>query len=152
MLSKTIEFLSMSLVAHKEGGFSLLSLLFGVVSGSFKPVLALYGLFRIVPLFRSDDVTECFDLQIYYKTTSCRLYYKIGIEGKWKKRGHYIFWQLTPWFIPDLPGGRQFALRNSWDVELLLELKERRNQTPHKRCICVTCKLVKQLRRGVSCT
>ena len=65
----------MSLVAHTEGGFSLFHLL-GVVSGTFQTLLACYGLFRAVPLFTSHKVTECFDLQIYYKSTSCRFYYK----------------------------------------------------------------------------
>ena len=40
------------------------------------------------------------------------------------------FLQLTPWFNPDLPGDRQFAPRNSSEVEFLLESKERRNHTP----------------------
>ena len=54
----------MSLVAHQDGGFSLFHF-FGVVSGTFQPLLPSYGLFRVVPLFASNDVTECFDLQIY---------------------------------------------------------------------------------------
>ena len=62
MLSKAIECLSRSLVTHKEGGLSLFYLLFGVVSGSFQPALASYGLFRLVPILTSDDVTEYFDL------------------------------------------------------------------------------------------
>ena len=70
MLSKIIECLAMSLVTHKEGTFSLLRLLFRVKTGSFKPILACYSLFRFVTIFTSDDVTECFDLQmqIYYKS------------------------------------------------------------------------------------
>ena len=71
--------LSMSLVAHTKGGFSLFHLL-GVVSGTFQTLLAWYGLFRAVPLFTSHKVTECFDLQIYYKSTSCRFYYK-GVQA-----------------------------------------------------------------------
>ena len=51
------------LVAHKEGSFSLFHL-FGVLSGTFQPFPACHGLFRVVSLFTSDDVTECFDLQI----------------------------------------------------------------------------------------
>ena len=53
----------MSLVAHQEGGFSLFDL-FGVVSGMFLRVLASYQLFRVVLFFTSNEVTECFDLQI----------------------------------------------------------------------------------------
>ena len=53
----------MSFVAHQEGGFSLLYL-FGVVSGLFQPLLASYGLLRVVLFFTSNDVTKCFDLQI----------------------------------------------------------------------------------------
>ena len=91
--------------AHKEGDFSLLHL-FGVVSGRFQPFSACYCLFRIVPLFTSDD-TKCFDLQIYYKPTStkeCKCHYKarrffwITERGKWyskvgqalTKRGNFI--------------------------------------------------------------
>ena len=40
---------------------------------------ACYGLLLVVRLFTSDEVTNCFDLQIYYKSTStkqCRSYYK----------------------------------------------------------------------------
>ena len=68
----------MSSVAHKEGGFSLSRLLFGVVSVLFQSVLACYSFLWFVPLFTSDDVTECFDLQIYYKSTLCRFSYKLG--------------------------------------------------------------------------
>ena len=50
----------MSLVAHQEGGISLFHL-FGIVSATFQPLLAYYGLFRIVPFFTSNNVTECFD-------------------------------------------------------------------------------------------
>ena len=59
-LSKTIEYLSMSLVAHKEGCSSLFHL-FEFVSGTLQPFPACYGLSRVVPLFTRDDVTECFD-------------------------------------------------------------------------------------------
>ena len=62
MLSKTIQCLAMQLVANKEGCFALLRL-FGVVSGSFEPVLACYGLFQVVSLFKSDNLRECFDLK-----------------------------------------------------------------------------------------
>ena len=74
MLSKTIECLSMPLVVNRKKGFSLFHL-FGVGPGSFQRVLACYGLFLVVSLFTSDNITECFDLQIYYKSTSCRFYY-----------------------------------------------------------------------------
>ena len=65
----------MSLTAHTEKGIHLFHL-FGVVSGTFQLLLACYDLLRVVPLFISHNVTECFDLQIYYKLTSCRFYYK----------------------------------------------------------------------------
>ena len=52
MLSKTIECLSMPMLVHKEGGFLLFHLLFGIV----------YGLFRAVPLFTRGDVKEYFNL------------------------------------------------------------------------------------------
>ena len=68
----------MSLDAHQEGG-SFLFQLFGIASGTLQPLLACYGLLRVVPFFTS-DVTECFDLHLYYKSTSCRFYYK-GLQA-----------------------------------------------------------------------
>ena len=66
----------MSLVVHTEGSFSVFHF-FGVVYGtSWQPLLACYGLFQVVALFTNDNVTECFDLQIYYKSISCRFYHK----------------------------------------------------------------------------
>ena len=103
MLSKTIECLSMSLAAHKEGGFSLFRLLFEVVSGSFQPVLACYGFFRVVPLFKSDDITKIFGLQIYYKSTSCRFYYKVLLQS-WVALVYYKVGQLL------LQSGASFLL------------------------------------------
>ena len=58
----------MSLIAHQEKGFFLFHL-FGVVSGTFQPLLASYGLFRVIPLFMRNDFTEFFDSQIYYEST-----------------------------------------------------------------------------------
>ena len=78
MLSKTSKFLSISSVAYKEKSFSLFCLLFGVVSGSFQPVLAFYDLFCVSSVFASDNVKECFDMQTYFKSTSCRFYDKMG--------------------------------------------------------------------------
>ena len=69
MVPKTIEWLLMSLVAYK-GDFAFLRL-FGVNSGSVQSVLASYGFFRVEPFFKSDDFTECFDSQIYNKSTLC---------------------------------------------------------------------------------
>ena len=75
MLSKTIECLSMSLVAHKEGGFFFLFyLLFGVVFGSFQSFLACYGFFWVIPPFTTNNIIECFDWPSYYKSTLCRFY------------------------------------------------------------------------------
>ena len=54
----------MSLLVHQEGDFSLFYL-FGVVSGTFQSFLASYDLFRVVRFFTSNEVTECFDLQVY---------------------------------------------------------------------------------------
>ena len=47
-----------------------------VVSSTLQTLLACYDLFRAVPLFTSHKVAECFGLQIYYKSTPCRFYYK----------------------------------------------------------------------------
>ena len=72
MLSKTIECLPISTVAHKKGGSSLIRLLFEVVSGS---VLACSSLLWLVPggatFGQATSVTEIFDLQVHYKSTSC---------------------------------------------------------------------------------
>ena len=87
-----IEFLSMSLVTHKEGSFCLSRLPFGVDSGLFQAVIACYSLFGIVSSFISDVVTECFDLKIYYKPNSCRLIYK------WGKLCYHIFDPPPPFF------------------------------------------------------
>ena len=53
--------------------------LIGVVSGLFWPFQTYCGLLLVVPLFTSDEVAKCFDLQIYYKSIStkeCKCYYK----------------------------------------------------------------------------
>ena len=44
-----------------EGDFSLLHLS-GIVSGTFQPLLASYDLFRVIPFFTSNNVTECFTM------------------------------------------------------------------------------------------
>ena len=72
--------LSMSLLTYKEEGFSLFHLLC-VGSDTFQTFRACYGLFPVVPLFTSGEVTEYFDLQFYYKSTSkkeCKSLYKAG--------------------------------------------------------------------------
>ena len=94
MLHKTTDWLSMSLVAHQEKGFSLFHL-FTVISGTFQPLLASYDFFPVVPFFTSNEVTECIDLQSYYESTR---------EGN-------RFWQLTSLIT------QHFTLRNSWEVE-----------------------------------
>ena len=78
MIAKTIKFLSISLLSHKERGFFLILMPSEIVSGSFQPALAPYSLFRVVPYFRSNDVTECFDLNFYFKATSCRFLLQSG--------------------------------------------------------------------------
>ena len=67
----------MSLVAPQKGGFSLSRLSFGVVLLLVKAYSSFHSLFWAVPPFARDNVTEYFDLQIYYKSTLCRLYYKV---------------------------------------------------------------------------
>ena len=59
-LSKT-KHLSMSLLAYKEEGFSLFPLI-EVASDTFQTFPGCYGLFPVVLLFTSDEVTEYFDL------------------------------------------------------------------------------------------
>ena len=82
----TIKCLAISLVAHKVGGFSLFHLLFGVVSGSFQPVLACYGLYRVFPPFTNDGIT-CFVLQILSIIKRGKSYYKVGQLFCIKKQG-----------------------------------------------------------------
>ena len=65
MLLKTTECLSLSLVAHKERDFSLFYLVIGVAFCSFQSIVAFYGLFRVSPIAASDDVTDCFNSEIY---------------------------------------------------------------------------------------
>ena len=108
ILSKTIQCLSMSLVVHKKGGFSLFRLMFGVVFGSSRPALACYGLFRIVLPFTSDDVTECFEFWIYYKSTSCRFYQKLaqvllqrGADLKYYKAGRVFIQKGQLFCVPN---------------------------------------------------
>ena len=70
----------MSLLAYKEEGFSLCHLI-GVASGTFQTFPACHGFFPVVPLFTSDEVTDYFDLQFYYKSTSkkeCKSLYEAG--------------------------------------------------------------------------
>ena len=62
-----MEWLSLSLVAHQERGFSLFYLS-GVVSGIFQSLLASYCLLSVVPFFTSNDITKCFGMQIYYES------------------------------------------------------------------------------------
>ena len=65
-----------------QGGFSLFHLPFGVVSSTFQPVVACYGLLRVVPLFTSDGVAECkFTLNqvhVDFITKWDKLYSKLG--------------------------------------------------------------------------
>ena len=39
-------------------------------------------------------------------------------------------WQPILWFTLDLPGDRHFTPRNSWELAIPLELKDRRNDNP----------------------
>lgn len=56
--------------SQKRGeGCFLFHLLFRVAAVSFKPVLVCYGLFGVVLFFTRNDITDCFDLQISYKST-----------------------------------------------------------------------------------
>ena len=80
----------MSLIAYQEGGFSLFYL-FEIVYGTLQPFLGCHALFRVDPCFASNDVAECFQLQIYYKSASCRF------TAKYCKR-HYKVGQLKVWY------------------------------------------------------
>ena len=127
---------------------------------SEKVVLACYDLFRAAPLFTSEDMTECFGLQLQSGVTFFTRWYSITKRGNYYKVIQYRrqvretnagnrFWKPTHWFTPGLPGDKQHTPRNSWKVKILLESKEKRNRTAHRR-ICVTCQLEKKLFRGVS--
>ena len=74
----------MSLVDHQEGVFSLFHL-FGVVSGTFQPLLACYDLFRVFPFFTSkgseNDLICKFNmnqLHVDFATKDCKRHYKVG--------------------------------------------------------------------------
>ena len=75
----------MPLVAHQEGDFSLFHL-FGVVSDTFQPVLACYGLFCIVPSFHKQPCHRMLWLAnllwinfIYILLPKdCKHHYKVG--------------------------------------------------------------------------
>ena len=83
----------MSLVAHQEGDFFLFHL-FGVVSGTLQLLLACYGLFRVVLFFTSNDVTEYYDLQIYYESTS---FYYTGFQALLQSGTAYSRRGITNW-------------------------------------------------------
>ena len=95
MIAKTIKFLSISLLSHKERGFFLILMPSEIVSGSFQPALAPYSLFRVVPYFRSNDVTECFDLNFYFKANSCRFLLQSGTSGITKQGTYYKLEQIV---------------------------------------------------------
>ena len=75
----------MSLVAHQEGDFSLFYM-FEVVSGTFQPLLACYGLFRVVSFFfqataSHNVLTYKFtmnQLHVDFITKHCQGHYKVG--------------------------------------------------------------------------
>ena len=52
------------------------SLMENFIFCAVQPTPACCGFFWLIPLFTSEDATECFDLQIYNKSTSWRFYYK----------------------------------------------------------------------------
>lgn len=63
MLSKTINWPSISFVFYNEGGFTFFYMLFWIIRGSLEPALSTYGWFQVIPSFTSDDIRQCFDLQ-----------------------------------------------------------------------------------------
>lgn len=103
MVPKTIEWLLMSLVAYK-GDFAFLRL-FGVNSGSVQSVLASYGFFRVEPFFKSDDFTECFDSQIYNKSTLCQSFLQNGSALMYYKVGQILLQSGKPFCITDRASG-----------------------------------------------
>ena len=79
MLSKTIECLSMSLVARKEGGFSLFRLLFEVVSGSFQLVMVSFGSFHFLKATTSQKFLVCkFTINQLHADFITKCFYKFG--------------------------------------------------------------------------
>ena len=66
---------------------------------------------------------------IITKTSSTKAKGKKLMEGN-------IFWQETPWFKHDLLWDRELAPTNFWKIELFLESKELRNNTPSQTCLC----------------
>ena len=70
----------MSLVAHQERGFSMFHL-FGVVSGTFQPLLACLALFHFLEAAASQNVLACKiamnQLHVDFITKDCKRYYKV---------------------------------------------------------------------------
>ena len=95
MLSKTIECLSMLLICHKEGGFFLFCLLFGVVSASIQPVI-------------KDVVMEC----LTCKLTINQLH--IDFNTKWDKRYYKVG------YLWCTAGSPQFKHSESWTPDKIL--------------------------------
>ena len=80
----------------------------GIASGSFQPVAACYGLLLVVSLVTIDD-----DLEICYKSTSCRFYYKVG-QASLKSGDSFDVLQSR--VSPITKGGELFSItdRGKW--------------------------------------
>ena len=98
MLFKITECLSTSLVAHKEGCFSLFRLLFRAVSGSLQSFLVCYGLQWGVVLYTR-----------FQESNSCRFYYK----------ARQVILQSEAAFFRYKPGQ---VISENWVVEQILEV------------------------------
>ena len=84
----------------------------GIASGSFQPVAACYGLLLVVSLVTIDD-----DLEICYKSTSCRFYYKVG-QASLKSGDSFDVLQsrVSPITKGGVRGGELFSItdRGKW--------------------------------------
>ena len=84
----------------------------GIASGSFQPVAACYGLLLVVSLVTIDD-----DLEICYKSTSCRFYYKVG-QASLKSGDSFDVLQsrVSPITKRGVRGGELFSItdRGKW--------------------------------------
>lgn len=107
-----------------EGDFSLLHLS-GVISGTFQPLLASYDLFRVIPFFTSNNVTECFTMN----------------QREWV----IDFGNLLLYSPNTLPLQILEKLKFSY-------IQKNEKITTPTRHICITCIPEKQIIGGVSCT
>ena len=120
----------MSQVARQERGFFLFHL-FGIISGTFQYLLTCYVLFRVVPIFTSSDVRECFEQQIYYRSTSRRflLQRTASVIIKWDSLKQSRYYKLKE----VLKGGTTFVKKWGNNYKIMQYKKQMRETVESNR-------------------